>query len=53
MLTAPLAFDFVQTYLCALSKIDFSRLNAMLEEMEEKGKRLLMGGAVGALAGDG
>lgn len=41
MLTAPMAFDFVQTYMSTLSEIDFSFLNNLLADMEEKGRRLL------------
>ncbi|MBI3300709.1 MAG: hydantoinase/oxoprolinase family protein [Deltaproteobacteria bacterium] len=41
MLTAPMAFDFVQTYMSTLSEIDFAFLNSLLADMEEKGRRLL------------
>ncbi len=41
MLAAPLAFDFVQTYLSPLAEVDFSFLNRILTEMEERGRRLL------------
>ncbi len=41
MLTAPIAFDFVQTYMSTLSDLDFSFLNNLFANMEERGRRLL------------
>jgi N-methylhydantoinase A len=40
-LVAPMAFDFVQTYLSTLHGIDFAHLNAIFEEMEARGRALL------------
>jgi len=40
-LVAPMAFDFVQTYLTTLRGIDFAHLHAILEEMEARGRALL------------
>jgi N-methylhydantoinase A len=40
-LVAPMAFDFVQTYLTALPSIDFAYLNMIFEEMETRGRALL------------
>jgi N-methylhydantoinase A len=40
-LVAPMAFDFVQTYLTALPSIDFAHLNMIFEEMETRGRALL------------
>jgi N-methylhydantoinase A len=40
-LVAPMAFDFVQTYLTALRGIDFAHLNTIFEEMETRGRALL------------
>jgi N-methylhydantoinase A len=43
MLSAPFGFDFVQTYLARLDAIDLGRLNAMLLDMETRGRALLHG----------
>jgi N-methylhydantoinase A len=40
-LVAPMAFDFVRTYLTALPSIDFAHLNMIFEEMETRGRALL------------
>jgi N-methylhydantoinase A len=40
-LVAPMAFDFVQTYLTSLRGIDFAHLNTILAEMETRGRALL------------
>jgi N-methylhydantoinase A len=40
-LVAPLAFDFVQTYLSTLRGLDFAHLNTIFAEMEERGRALL------------
>jgi N-methylhydantoinase A len=40
-LVAPMAFDFVQTYLSTLHGIDFAHLNTIFEEMETRGRALL------------
>jgi N-methylhydantoinase A len=40
-LVAPMAFDFVQTYLTTLRGIDFTHLNSIFEEMETRGRALL------------
>jgi N-methylhydantoinase A len=40
-LVAPMAFDFVQTYLTVLRGLDFDHLNAIFEEMEARGRALL------------
>jgi N-methylhydantoinase A len=40
-LVAPMAFDFVQTYLSTLGGIDFGHLNAIFAEMEGRGRALL------------
>jgi N-methylhydantoinase A len=40
-LVAPMAFDFVQTYLTVLRGIDFDHLNTIFEEMETRGQALL------------
>jgi N-methylhydantoinase A len=40
-LVAPMAFDFVQTYLTTLRDIDFAHLNAIFGEMETRGRALL------------
>jgi N-methylhydantoinase A len=40
-LVAPMAFDFVQTYLTTLRGIDFAHLNAMFDDMEQRGRTLL------------
>jgi N-methylhydantoinase A len=40
-LTAPLAFDFVQTWRCTLDDPDWARVNELLREMEADGAALL------------
>jgi N-methylhydantoinase A len=40
-LVAPMAFDFVQTYLTTLHGIEFGHLNTIFEEMESRGRALL------------
>jgi N-methylhydantoinase A len=40
-LVAPMAFDFVQTYLSTLRGIDFAHLNTIFAEMESRGRALL------------
>jgi N-methylhydantoinase A len=50
MLTAPLAFDFVQSYVVTLSGLDFSILQNMYADMERRGRALLeAAGVEGAL----
>lgn len=41
MLTAPLAFDFVQSYVVTLSELDFPVLAQLYAEMEKRGRALL------------
>jgi len=41
MLTAPLAFDFVQSYVVTLSRLDFSTLQQIYVDMERRGRALL------------
>ena len=41
MLTAPLAFDFVQSYVTSLSDIDFTVLDRLYMDMEARGRALL------------
>ena len=51
MLTAPLAFDFVQSYIVTLSELDFAVLEQMYAEMEKRGRALLeTAGVVGELS---
>jgi N-methylhydantoinase A len=40
-LVAPMAFDFVQTYLSTLRGINFAHLNTIFAEMEARGRALL------------
>jgi N-methylhydantoinase A len=40
-LVAPMAFDFVQTYLTPLRSIDLAHLNTIFAEMETRGRALL------------
>jgi N-methylhydantoinase A len=40
-LVSPISFDMVRSYLSPLQKIDIDHLNALFEEMEMEGKRLL------------
>lgn len=42
MLTAPLAFDFVQSYVTSLSDLDFTVLERLYTEMEKRGRELLL-----------
>ncbi len=41
MLTAPLAFDFVQSYVTSLTDIDFAVLDRLYADMEKRGRELL------------
>lgn len=45
-LSAPLAFDFVRSWNTRLSETDWKRVNGLLEEMEEEGRRLLVASEV-------
>ena len=49
MLTAPLAFDFVQTYVTTLAALDFVALEQLYTDMEARGRRMLTAAGV---AGD-
>lgn len=46
MLTAPLAFDFVQSYVTSLSDIDFAVLERLYADMEVRGHELLTAAGV-------
>jgi N-methylhydantoinase A len=46
MLTAPLAFDFVQSYVTSLSDLDFAVLDRMYTDMEARGRALLTAAGV-------
>src|SRR5262249_54770597 len=46
MLTAPLAFDFVQSYVTSLSDLDFAVLERLYADMEERGRHLLAAAGV-------
>jgi N-methylhydantoinase A len=46
MLTAPLAFDFVQSYVTSLSDLDFAVLERLYADMEERGRDLLAAAGV-------
>lgn len=46
MLTAPLAFDFVQSYVTSLSDIDFLVLDRLYANMEARGRELLAAAGV-------
>ena len=46
MLTAPLAFDFVQSYVTSFSELDFTVLDRLYAEMESRGRELLMAAGV-------
>lgn len=46
MLTAPLAFDFVQSYVTTLAALDFAALEQMYAHMETRGRRLLTAAGV-------
>jgi N-methylhydantoinase A len=47
MLTAPLAFDFVQSYVTSLSEVDFVVLGRLYADMEQRGRALLTAAGVG------
>lgn len=50
MLTAPLAFDFVQSYVVILSELDFAVLERLYADMEKRGRALLTAaGAEGSI----
>jgi N-methylhydantoinase A len=49
-LVAPMAFDFVQTYLTTLRGIDFAHLNTIFAEMEARGRALLRQAGIPAAA---
>ncbi|MEW6297960.1 MAG: hydantoinase/oxoprolinase family protein [Thermodesulfobacteriota bacterium] len=46
MLTAPLAFDFVQSYVTPLADLDFTVLGRMFADMEARGRALLQAAGV-------
>jgi len=46
MLTAPLAFDFVQSYVTSLAEIDFTVLDRLYTDMEARGRELLTAAGV-------
>src|SRR5262249_53284595 len=46
MLTAPLAFDFVQSYVTSLSGLDFAVLERLYADMEQRGRDLLAAAGV-------
>jgi N-methylhydantoinase A len=46
-LTAPLAFDFVRSSIEEIPDLDWSRVNALLHEMEREGTALLEGSGLG------
>src|SRR5262249_25080980 len=46
MLTAPLAFDFVQSYVTPLSNLDFTVLERLYTDMEARGRDLLAAAGV-------
>jgi N-methylhydantoinase A len=47
-LTAPLAFDFVRTFLAQLDRVDWSRINALFAEMTGQGDEILARSGVAA-----
>lgn len=47
-LSAPLAFDFVRSWVTELDEIDWGRVNGLFAEMEAEGEALLMESAVSA-----
>jgi N-methylhydantoinase A len=50
MLTAPLAFDFVQSYVTSLSDLDCAVLERLYTDMEARGRELLLvAGVAGAI----
>lgn len=46
MLTAPLAFDFVQSYVTTLSELDFATLERLYADMEDRGRTVLTAAGV-------
>ena len=46
MLTAPLAFDFVQSYVTSLSDVNFEVLDHLYADMEQRGRTLLTAAGV-------
>jgi len=46
MLTAPLAFDFVQSYVTSLSDLDFAILEQLYADLETRGRHLLAAAGV-------
>jgi N-methylhydantoinase A len=42
-LTAPLSFEFVQGWYARLSELDWTQVNAFLDDMERQGRTLLSG----------
>ena len=46
MLTAPLAFDFVQSYVTTLSELDFASLERLYEDLEDRGRAVLTAAGV-------
>ncbi len=46
MLTAPLAFDFVQSYVTTLSTLDLATLDRLYADMEDRGRALLTAAGV-------
>jgi len=46
MLTAPLAFDFVQSYVSSLADLDFTVLERLYADMEKRGRELLTAAGV-------
>ena len=46
MLTAPLAFDFVQSYVTTLSELDFASLERLYADLEERGRAVLTAAGV-------
>lgn len=46
MLTAPLAFDFVQSYVTTLSALDLASLERLYADLEERGRALLTAAGV-------
>ncbi|MDO8671176.1 MAG: hydantoinase/oxoprolinase family protein [Dehalococcoidia bacterium] len=48
LLATPVALDFVQSYSAALEGLDWARLNAIYERMENEGRAALLGSGVKA-----
>ncbi len=46
LLTAPLAFDFVQTYITRLDRIDWAVVRGIYEHMERTGRQMLLDAGV-------